>query len=432
MKNKVYSIVTLGVIGAALCACTKETSLVLSRQFSRNELKEEFRPKESKVYMDENGQLITLNDPSDPSVNVIKELRISDEIVSMYYSSSKNNPFNEEKQLSVKGVPSTAATGKITWSSSNPEIASVSEEGLVTALSEGKVTITATSENGLSASSVVYVNNNNVFLSEAGKSAKKILAAQSDESFVAPKTVKVKQLYSYKKTCDGEVVSSSLSNTYMWASTEQSYFRYYAEDEDVKTSGGSIVPGIYGYIFYTASDFNSYIFCTSQGKSNYTTLDQSYFVDEGKTRTDALLSMLNSFFVAGSSIMTNQINGILNADYLASTKYSGATYKGSFGEDSGEFAYEKLSSSGGAVAPEDEEDMGIPAGTQVTVTDQIRYLWDDNVMKVKNILETLDYSINGKVYKEVYDIKYSYWKDNVDLLFPKTSEFTQVDSIFDL
>ena len=53
-------------------------------------------------------------------------------------------------------------------------------------------------------------------------------------------------------------------------------------------------------------------------------------------------------------------------------------------------------------------------------------------MKVKNILETLDYSINGKVYKEVYDIKYSYWKDNVDLLFPKTSDFTQVDSIFDL
>ncbi|MBR5176415.1 MAG: leucine-rich repeat protein [Bacteroidales bacterium] len=58
-------------------------------------------------------------------------------------------------QLSVFISPSTATNKEVSWSSSNPAVASVDANGLVTAVSEGTVTITAKAENGESSSCIV-------------------------------------------------------------------------------------------------------------------------------------------------------------------------------------------------------------------------------------------------------------------------------------
>lgn len=63
---------------------------------------------------------------------------------------------NQSKQLTATLIP-VGATGEVAWSSSNPNIAVVSSEGLVTAVDYGEVTITA-SINGLSASVSVVVS----------------------------------------------------------------------------------------------------------------------------------------------------------------------------------------------------------------------------------------------------------------------------------
>lgn len=55
---------------------------------------------------------------------------------------------NDTKELSAEVFPQNATNKKIHWSSSNPAIASVSDSGMVMAISTGMVTVTATTEDG--------------------------------------------------------------------------------------------------------------------------------------------------------------------------------------------------------------------------------------------------------------------------------------------
>ena len=431
MKNKVLSLLSLAVVGTVLCACTKEQTLVYTRPFSRAEFKEEFKPKNSAVYMDENGQLIKINDPDDPTVNVVKELKMSDAVVSLYYSPEKKKEFAETKQLSVTGYPLKSSVGKVTWESSNPEVATVDENGLVTAVSEGVSIVTATSEAGLKTSSRIAVNNTYVLLSQAGKSAKKILETQKSSEFKAVDTVATTMEIVQTKSRDGVEINKSVATQKFWSSRSNSYFRIVSEDQDVLTSGGSIVPSYTDYIFYTTNDYLSYIFCNSDGKSTYVSLDQSYLVDEGKTPYQALGDVLQNFLVSGSSLMTDQFTNILGQSLL-DNGYGGCTYKGSFGENSGEFAFVKITEDGGRVGAKDAEALGIPVGTVITIVDDIRYLWEDNLLESKSIVETIEYDLGGSHYVERYVGNYHYQGRNVELKWPVASDYSLVDSIFDL
>jgi len=55
-------------------------------------------------------------------------------------------PIGANAQLTATVSPSNAANPNVTWSSSNPSVATVSNNGLVTALAVGNATITATTE----------------------------------------------------------------------------------------------------------------------------------------------------------------------------------------------------------------------------------------------------------------------------------------------
>ncbi|MDE7334997.1 MAG: Ig-like domain-containing protein, partial [Muribaculaceae bacterium] len=63
----------------------------------------------------------------------------------------------ETVQLSATVLPQTTTDKSVTWSSSNPAVATVDANGLVTAISVGNATITATSANGLTATCAVSV-----------------------------------------------------------------------------------------------------------------------------------------------------------------------------------------------------------------------------------------------------------------------------------
>ena len=431
MKNKV--LFTLAAVGSILCACTKEQTLSYSRPFSRVEFKEELKkPTSSNVYINENGQVIKINDPDDPTVNVLEELRMSQSVASLYYSDAKGSAaFSETKQLSVTGYPLKARVGSVSWASSDSSIASVSNEGLVTALKEGVATITATSEAGKTASCRVVVNNTNVLLSQVGKAAAKILATQNSAEFEPVSTLAVVEEYIASKSRDGVIYSKSKFDQRMWASVENAYFRITSNDEDIKTAGGSVVPSNAAYVFYTTKDYLSYVFCNSNGKSNYMSLDQAFLVDQGKSTFQGLSEILQSFFVAGAKIMTNQFTDILGQEQLDGG-YGSPKYKGSFGENSGQFAFNQISENGGRVSASQEDEMGIPAGTIVSITDDIRYLFEDNLLSAKLIDEKIEYDLNGQHYVEEYIVNYYYQGRNVELWWPNMADYSQVDSIFDL
>ena len=433
MKNKkVLSILTLVAVGGILAACTKEQALDYSRPFlARNELKAEFLAKGSQVYLDENGQFIKINDPDDPNVNVLKELKMSQSVYSLYYSDLDGGEFNESFQLKATGYPLKASTGKITWSSSDSSIATVDQNGLVTAVSEGTAIIKARSEAGFEDQCRVVVNNNNVPLAVAAQSARAILDTQKSSSFESPKVIAFVENYASSRFCEGEVVSSMKAAEQMWTSSSDAYFRLIADYEEILTSGGSVVPSNVSYVFNTTDDYISYIFCNSNGKANYLSLDQAYLVDKGKSPFDGLSEVLQSYFVSGSSIMTDLFDNILAQKQL-NNGYSGAKLKGSFGADSGQFAFVSVSVKEGEVAISQEDDLGIPAGTEVTITDTYRYLFEDNLLSAKFLEERLDYEIDGKEYVDLVTIDYYYQGRNVELFWPDVANYSLVDSIFDL
>ena len=431
MKNKVLSLLSLAVVGTVLCACTKEQVLSYSRPFEKAELRSEFKPTNSSVYLNEDGQTIKINDPDDPSVNVLEELRMSQNIASLYYSDAKTGAFAETLQLHISGYPKKASIGSVSWKSSNESVARVDANGLVTCISEGVAIITATSEAGLQAECRVVVNNTNVLLSKAAKSAEKILATQKSDSFEQVSKLKVIQDYTSALSRESEVIQSSVFSATMWASIEDGYFRYVSNDEDIRTSGGSVVPSNTAYLFNTTKDYLSYIFCNSNNKANYVSLDQSYLVDQGKSQFQALAEVLQSFFVSGSKIMTNQYQDILGQEW-PDGGYGGAKYKGSFGEDSGEFAFNSISTQGGKVSADQADDFGVPAGTYIEVTDDIRYLWEDNLLKARLIQQTIEYDIGSQHYADKLQVNYYYEGRGVELWWPQFSNYSLVDSIFDL
>ena len=431
MKNKMISLLSLAAVGGILCACTKEQVLSYSRPYSRAELKEEFKAKNSQVYLSENGELIKINDPDDPAVNQLQELRMSQSIASLYYSDAKTGGFAEELQLSTQGYPKKAPVGTVTWSSSNSAVATVDQNGLVSAISEGVAIITATSAVGVKAECRVVVNNTNVLLTKVGKSAAKILATQKGVDFEPVTKIKVNEDYVTSTTRDGVVVSRSAAIQTMWASVNDAYFRISSNDEDIRTTDGSVVPSSSAYVFYTTDDYLSYIFCNSNGKSNYMYLDQSYLVDQEKTQFQALGEILQSFFVAGSKIMTDQFKNILGQSWLDGG-YGSPKYKGSLGEDSGQFAFNSVSVQSGTLNAASAEDFDLPVGTYVTVTDDIRYLWEDNLLKARLINEKIEYELGGQQYVEEFAINYYFQGRGVELWWPETSNYSQVDSIFDL
>ncbi len=434
MKNKkIISLLSLVTVSGILVSCSgKEQSLsYIPRASLRADIKEDFIEKGSQVYLKENGELVKINDPDDPTVNVLDELRISAPILSIYYSDSQTTGFEDSATLTVSGFPKKAPMGTITWSSSDPSIAKVDQNGTVTAVSQGLAVVTATSSVGKSVSSKVYVNNTNVLTGQAAKSAAKILERQSDPNFPTPKTIRVDEIYTQSKKRDGNLVSSTKFLQSMWASVDDAYFRIVSDDESIKTNGGSVVPSNTSYVFYTTKDYTSYIFSTSDGKANYMTLDQSSLVDKGLKPFDGLGEVLQSFFVSGSKIMTSQFEDILGKEELGGG-YSGNKYRGSFGENSGQFAYRKITSSGGRVGPEEAQELDIPSGTIVEITDDISYLFADNLLQSKIITETLEYEIASVPVVEEISVVYTYHSSDVEIWWPDSAQFLKVDSIFDL
>lgn len=61
------------------------------------------------------------------------------------------------KPLTYSFTPADAATASLTWESSNPDIASINQQGVVTAIRPGQTTLTATTRNGVVGQSVLTV-----------------------------------------------------------------------------------------------------------------------------------------------------------------------------------------------------------------------------------------------------------------------------------
>ncbi len=115
------------------------------------------------------------------------------------------------EKLTVTVTPADAAGVNVTWSSSNPNVASVSADGTVTALSTGKATITAKTLSGLSAKCDVNVTTKVSSFSVTPSKSKTLSIGKSFtfKSKVYPSTADDKTLLFKSSNEDVAVVNAS-------------------------------------------------------------------------------------------------------------------------------------------------------------------------------------------------------------------------------
>ena len=105
---------------------------------------------------------ITVYFEEDPNVSDIVEIIVADLAGTSMVINANSNVLvkNETLQLTALIIPSYASQ-EVTWSSSNVDVATISETGLVTGVSEGSVVMTAVStiDTTLTASYTIQVNN---------------------------------------------------------------------------------------------------------------------------------------------------------------------------------------------------------------------------------------------------------------------------------
>ena len=92
-----------------------------------------------------------------PAVIKVSNISLNNTNIQLYLDSS----IDKSRELSAYISPSNATNKEIVWSSSNTKVASVSNKGMVTAVSSGTATITATAVDGSGkkASCLVTVKN---------------------------------------------------------------------------------------------------------------------------------------------------------------------------------------------------------------------------------------------------------------------------------
>ena len=95
----------------------------------------------------------------------------------------------ETRQLTATVLPEDAIFSAVTWESSNPAVATVSETGLITAVAEGEAIITAKTGNGLSAiCTVTVVDKHTVTFKDWDGTVLKIEEVNNGLSATAPET----------------------------------------------------------------------------------------------------------------------------------------------------------------------------------------------------------------------------------------------------
>lgn len=128
-------------------------------------------------------------------------------------------------KLTATVKPDNAADKSVQWSSTNPSIASVDGDGLVTALSQGNTTIIATTVNGLTAQSSISVSNyfyNGYVAVDLGLSVK-----WATKNIGANKSTASGGYYAWGECNTKKVYDSS---TYKWRTSSGSITKYNDND----------------------------------------------------------------------------------------------------------------------------------------------------------------------------------------------------------
>ena len=204
--------------------------------------------------------------PIDPveeeKVDNITGIKLDRRYASMFYNDKVGFTFNEEVQLNPTVFPKKSGTRAITWTSSNPSVATVDQNGLVKAVGEGTTEITVANADGsVSASSHIVVNNmNESKLSYCNTRLNDIVSRQNKSTFEMPDVITSYETFSQTIEKNGAVISKTYFTQDIQTSKDNAYIKLDIDQIQWKCEDASPVLSSFQYVFYTTEQYESYLY----------------------------------------------------------------------------------------------------------------------------------------------------------------------------
>ena len=362
----------------------------------------------------------------------ITEIKLNKQAFSLFYSEKESNSFKEDTTLVATVYPKKAGKRNIKWSSSDNTVATVDENGKVSAVGEGTAEITVSNEDGTVKDSAHVVVNNmtDVRLANAKTRLTDILNKQKSSDFVVPETISEYETFSNVTTKNGKVVTTNKFSQCVTASEKNAYLDLYVDSQETRVENGSPVPEKTHYTFYTTDQFETFLFKSSGKVKNYMSINQSNFM--GQSKVEALKSVCDQFFISGAGILTGAKEDIMpnNLDTaIQSTSYN--EHFGRFESVKGQVAFDLRESGQDTADQKDQENNYIPVGTKYRIDFYCRFLFENNLLTAKRIEQSYTYTVGSDNFVSKFEIDYWY-KTNEEIVYPQKENYQLVDSAFDL
>ena len=363
----------------------------------------------------------------------ITGIELNKKTVSLFYNDKNDDSkFNENTTFKATVYPLKDGKRNIKWTSSDPTVATVDDNGKVTAVGQGTAEITVSNEDGtVKDSAHVVVNNmNGQRVATCKTRLTDILNTQKSEGFNMPETYSENKYLTNVVTKNGKVIRQKQYFESITVSEKNAYLDLTANSQEYRVENGSPVPDKVKYTFYTTDQFETFLFKSSGKVKNYMSINQSYFM--GQEKIEALKAVCDQFFVSGSAILTGVKEDVLSngvGSYIKSNDYN--KHFGRFDDDPGQIAFDLHEEGTQNADKEDEEDNGIPEGTNYTIKIYVRFLFENNVLSAKHVDQSYEYTIDGDKYVNTFEVD-NWYKINEEIVLPKKDNYQKVDSVFDL
>ena len=347
--------------------------------------------------------------------------------------------------MQLVGLPQANHTGEnLAFVSANPEIATVDENGVVTAMSNGYTSIEVSDKAHPELKTTVPVY---VYADLKTRAANSIINKLANVDEDGLREIVDHELYQKKKYKNGVLELSATWDQHLICSYDEAYFRIEETDADIITTGANVTFKDYEWIFYTNPAYDAECYHTVGDTKNFFPVPAVSYMDQNLARTAPLFDILDNIFVSGRKIFSNTFENAKLSGFLeyAQNDYSNVK-KGimaSIDDSSSSELYDnktflfscEVTYKDSEADQDDETRYGIPYGTPTPSVYSLRFLIKDNQMVGWTNHGVMTYDIGNDHYEEVYDIDHFYERitdENRDSFIkkPNRDNYSLVDYLF--
>lgn len=344
-------------------------------------------------------------------------------------SLSYNLAVGETKEMSIETFPQAYKNSSLVFTSTNPEVVTVSDAGVLTGVKKGHAEIKISSSDE-SVSSKVKVVVSEASTKEGVKNAIDSISA-SYESYTAPTKF---TRYEYSEEFyyrEGVQEYGSKSSEALAYDSVQGYFYVEGPYMTYRVPNGSPEVSNGKWLFYSINDglFVRMIHITPTSK-NYFDLNTSSY----PTYDAAIRGILNCFFVSGEKIINDPIedaggkNDFEDFIGFSSTKFYSVDSSSLY------ISYDESNSNQTVEADDEINYFNIPTGTKYSYTYNQQNYFVDGGCSILSTNMTMSYKVGNENWQrrflrsQIFDKEVKIEK----VKNPKDNGYTLVDTMYDL